>query len=246
MALSKAIKMRLATFLARFGYTIYRLEPDGETIRPAANYMPWRDDAAFLEIYAAVVRNTMVDKYRLYELWTLVKQSQKLTGSLLEVGAWRGGSAGVIAASARANGITSPFYVCDTFTGVVKTSEKDGTYRGGEHSDTSRAIVEELLFQKMHLENVKILEGIFPDQTAKGIENDKFRFCHIDVDSYESARDVLNWVWPRLVVGGIVVYDDYGFRSAVGVTRHVEEQLALDDRIGIYNLNGHAVVIKIK
>jgi O-methyltransferase len=41
------------------------------------------------------------------------------------------------------------------------------------------------------------------------------------------------------------VYDDYGFASCDGVTRAVNEQRSLADRIVFHNLNGHAVVIKL-
>ncbi len=62
---------------------------------------------------------------------------------------------------------------------------------------------------------------------------------------YQSAKDIaLEWIWHKMVPGGIVVYDDYGFPSCVGITRYVEEQTLCGDRILIHNLNGHAVVIK--
>ena len=48
-----------------------------------------------------------------------------------------------------------------------------------------------------------------------------------------------------MVPGGIIVYDDFGFSSADGVTKYVEEQRQFSDRLVIHNLNGHAVVIKL-
>ncbi len=48
-----------------------------------------------------------------------------------------------------------------------------------------------------------------------------------------------------MVPHGIVVYDDYGHFACDGITKHVEEQMELEDRIVLYNLNGHAVVIKL-
>jgi O-methyltransferase len=42
----------------------------------------------------------------------------------------------------------------------------------------------------MNLDNVEILEGVFPDQTGHLVENEEFRFCHIDVDVYQSANDI--------------------------------------------------------
>ncbi|WP_216821081.1 TylF/MycF/NovP-related O-methyltransferase [Singulisphaera sp. GP187] len=210
-----------------------------------SNYTPWNKDPQFQKVLTKISANTLVDKFRLWELWTLVEQSAKLEGSLLEVGAWRGGTAGVIGAKARECGIRDPFYVADTFKGVVKADEQDADYRGGEHSDTTRGIVENLLHRDLDLPGIRILEGIFPDETGHEAQNDRFRFCHIDVDVYQSAKDIGDWIWPRLVIGGIVVYDDYGFKSTPGVTRLVDEQRALSDRIVLHNLNGHAIVIKV-
>ena len=50
--------------------------------------------------------------------------------------------------------------------------------------------------------------------------------------------------WPRLVPGGIVVFDDYGFYACGGVTRMVNDLVDEPDKLVIYNVNGHALVIK--
>ena len=55
----------------------------------------------------------------------------------------------------------------------------------------------------MRLDNIKILCGTFPEQTGHLVEHASFRLCHIDVDVYDSGRDILTWVWPRLARGGI-------------------------------------------
>lgn len=97
----------------------------------------------------------------------------------------------------------------------------------------------------MGLNNVEILEGIFPDQTGRRLEGLQFRFCHIDVDVYQSAKDIVDWIWDKMVPGGIVVYDDYGFDTCDGITQFVEEQMTYTDRLVIHNLNGHAIVFKL-
>lgn len=137
----------------------------------------------FQEALASIKGYTIVDKYRCFELWKLIEQSAKLiSGSIIEIGVWRGGTGALIAKQAKNCGIRDRVFLCDTFTGVVKANEKDPTYKGGEHADTSRQVVDELIFTRMNLDNVEILEGIFPDQTGHGIEDLQFRFCHIDVD----------------------------------------------------------------
>ncbi len=234
----------------RVGYDIHRIEnaTDGalyELVRPSATYSPWNKDETFLETYRVIQSHTLVDKYKCFELWTLVEQSKKLSGSLIEVGVWRGGTGALIAKRSHLSGITDTVYLCDSFSGVVKASDRDSTYKGGEHSDTTRQTAQ-LLLDSLGLTNVTILEGIFPEQTARLIKEDKFRFCHIDVDVYQSAKETFDWIWNKMAIGGIIVFDDYGFKRCDGITQYVEEQIPNPDRITLHNLNGHAVVIRIR
>jgi O-methyltransferase len=91
-----------------------------------------------------------------------------------------------------------------------------------------------------------MLIGAFPDETGSEIAGNRFRLCHIDVDVYESARATLDWVWPRMPAGGVIIFDDYGFLSTSGITRLVNEERGKPDRIIIHNLNGHGLLIKIR
>lgn len=249
------LKKTILHLLNQFGYEILK-SPKAqnsysktrlyEQIFPMANYNPWNKDSLFLESLVEIQGYTLVDKYRCFELWKLVEQSAKLkSGNIIEIGVWRGGTGALIAKQAKNCGIMEKVYLCDTFNGVVKVGSKDTSYKGGEHDDTSSKIVEELVHNIMHLDNVDILEGIFPDQTGHQVENLKFRLCHIDVDVYQSAKDIDSWIWEKMIPGGIIVYDDYGSSSTDGITQFVEEQMNLTDRLIIHNLNGHAIVLKL-
>jgi O-methyltransferase len=231
--------------LRRYRWLVAYGSPSYQRLNPIADYAPWTTDSQFLEIYHTIRPYTLVDMYRCYELWTLVEQSQKLTGSLIEIGVWRGGTGALMAQRAKLSGITDTIYLCDTFRGVVKASAHDPLYKGGEHHDTSIGLVEDLVYNQLNLEHVKILQGMFPEETAKAVDHESFRFCHIDVDVYQSAKDITESLWNKLAVGGMIVYDDYGFFGYAGLTKYVEEQRHARDRLILYNLNGHAVAIKI-
>ena len=215
-----------------------------ERVLPAASYAPWTLDKEFLDVYKQIKTFTLVDKYRCWELWHLVEQSKKINGSLIEIGIWRGGTGALICKQVQFEGMKKKVFLADTFTGVVKAGHKDAGYKGGEHSDTTRQTVE-LLLRELKVNNFHILEGIFPDETGNLIKNERFSFCHIDVDVYESAKDVFDWIWPRMNIGGIVVFDDYGFQGCNGITEFVNGIKHSSDRIMLHNLNGHAVFIKI-
>lgn len=211
-----------------------------------ATYSPWNVDETFSESFEMMKEHTLVDIFRCYELWKLVEQTAKLKeGSIMEVGVWRGGTGALLAKSAAVHGIKDKVYLCDTFTGVVKSGDQDSDYSDGEHSDATRDVVEKLLFDDFKLNNVEILEGIFPEDTAEQIEDLRFRLCHIDVDVYQSSKDTVDWIWDRLVTGGIIVFDDYGYVRTDGITRHVNEMMADRDKLVFYNLNGHAIIVKV-
>jgi O-methyltransferase len=257
MSMLDNIRSAIQGVAGRLGYRIVRLprphaaSPAGglsyEPITPLATYAPWNSDELFLATYHEVSKHTLVDFYRCWELWTLVGQSAKLEGSILEVGVWRGGTGALMAKKAALCGIDYPVYLCDTFRGVVKAGANDTCYEGGEHADTSRRDVEHLVVERLKLDNVRILEGVFPDETARWIEDRHacFRLCHIDVDVYQSAKDIMDWIWGRMAVGGIVVFDDFGFQGCQGITRLVNEQSAERDRLVLHNLNGHALMLKL-
>ncbi|MDR1196390.1 MAG: TylF/MycF family methyltransferase, partial [Endomicrobium sp.] len=208
-------------------------------------YAPWRTDLAFIEVYNQIKNNTLVDIYRCYELWQLVNETSGLEGAIIEIGVWRGGTGALIAKQAELLGITSHVYLCDTFTGVVKAGENDSSYKGGEHSDASKSTVDALI-NKLGLSNTKILVGIFPEDTSEMVADSTFRFCHIDVDVFQSAKDIVEWIWDKLAVGGIIVFDDYGNKNCDGITKFVDQERKKNDRTVIHNLNGHAIIIKTK
>ncbi len=212
--------------------------PDYSDVHPIARYSPWGTDRGFCTIYELVRSNTLVDKYRCYELWRLAKQMERLEGSFIEIGVWKGGTGCLLAAAAQKHTI-----LCDTFRGVVKAGQHDTFYKGGEHSDATEEEVRSLASQLRVLDRIQILRGVFPDDTGSCV-TERIAFCHIDVDVYASARDVFIKIWPLIVSGGVVVFDDYGFQGCEGVTRFVNE-ISPDDSLFIHNLNGHAILVKV-
>lgn len=225
-----------------------RVYPPGYgCLSPASDYRPWTGDADFQRVWLSVRSRTLIDQSRLYELWELLPQVDHIRGDILEVGVWRGGSGALLglraADSVTPSGRERHLFLADTFAGVAKAGKRDPYYIGGEHADTSLDSVAEFL-HSLPLKNVQLLPGIFPDETAHRIADRTFAFCHIDVDVYQSAKDVFEWVWPRVPLGGIVVFDDYGFYGCEGVTALIHELRSRIDGVTVGNLNGHAVIVR--
>ena len=245
------MKQLLRNVLLRAAHkTIRTLSPDEirdygkglshRRLHPNATYSPWDDNPQFLSLYNEIRLHTLVDLYRCYELYTLCAQIQDMPGDLLEVGVWKGGTAKLMRKFVSGG---STLYLADTFSGVVKASEKDSYYKGGEHSDTTEKIVHDLLGADANT-NTVFLKGIFPDDTGGLVRGKSFKFVHIDVDTHDSARDSFFYIWDKMLTGGIVVFDDYGFNGCEGVTLFFNG-LHLENALKLYNINGHGIIIKI-
>lgn len=193
-------------------------------IVPNTTYNPWLENTEFIEIYNLIKDHTLVDVYRCFCLYNSVIQHPHIKGDIVEIGVWRGGTAALLSKALQKISLNEKVYLFDTFKGVVKASQYDTIYRGGEHSDTTPLIVEKLL-KKLNLNNFKIFEGIFPNEInfEKLNLKLKIKLVHIDVDTYQSAKDCFLYVWKYVVRGGIVIFDDYGFYGCEGVTKFVNE-----------------------
>ncbi len=245
---ARAGRRKISALLSAIVRVAYRgrLDPrEHAIIIPESSWSPWRCDPGFTEAFGRIRPYTLVDEMRLYELWSLAGQLRGMTGDVLEVGVWRGGSGCLLGLRCARDQDPATIFLCDTFAGVVHAGSEDPIYSGGEHSDTSVDLVNSLA-QHLGLDNVRLLAGIFPDETGQAIEDRQFKLCHLDVDVYASTKASLEWLWPRLVQGGVVAVDDYGGDGMDGVRRAVDEFACGRECRTLYNLNGHAVIVKTR
>ena len=220
-------------------------EVDGErysVVLPEALFSPWRVDANFRKTYDRIAPYTLVDIYRCYELWQLVDQLAPRGGHILEVGVWRGGQV--------ASWLPWPkllIRVRRSFCAILskelsRRESKMGTRQASWRTHRRKSLRRSS--RNWAFATCRILEGVFPEETAHLIEAGEFGLCHIDVDVYQSARDAAEWVWPRLQVGGVIVFDDYGSAKSGGVARYVDSLAGWNGLIRVHNLNGHGLIIK--
>ncbi len=86
-------------------------------VYPVSTYSPWLSDDDFQSVYRAMRKNTLVDEWRCWELWSLLGELREIPGGVIEVGVWRGGTGALMAARCQELGIDDPIFLCDTWTG---------------------------------------------------------------------------------------------------------------------------------
>jgi len=139
--------------------------------------------------------------YESYQLYAIVNRlCEKRKGNLAEVGVYKGYSAKMICETKGSNSL----YLFDTFSGLPKPTEIDSPYEEGDYSSTEEEVKQCL----NKYENVEITKGIFPFSATERIKSLKFIFVHIDTDLYDSILNSLNFFYPRMEQGGIMMIHD--------------------------------------
>ncbi|EOJ7961109.1 TylF/MycF/NovP-related O-methyltransferase, partial [Campylobacter coli] len=115
-------------------------------------------------------------------------------------------------------------YLFDTFEGFderdLKSETNDVKENGiGHLNDTSIEIV---MNKMLYPKNVIIKKGWFPE-SAVGLDNEKFCFVNIDTDLYDSILSGLEYFYPKMVRGGIILIHDYYSLGYIGVRQAVSE-----------------------
>jgi O-methyltransferase len=179
------------------------------------------DDEKFLTFYRRFMDpenwHSLDRKYTLKELLKLVIH---LNGDAAECGCYKGVSAYLICESLFNTAFN--VHLFDSFEGLPEPKVIDGDYWTRGSLATSEDNVHATLAE---FDNYKVYKGWIPDRFGD-VAGCVFRFVHVDVDLYQPTLDSLNFFYPRLVPGGILLLDDYGFKPCPGAKAAADEFFA--------------------
>ena len=153
-------------------------------------------------------------------------------GNFAEVGVYKGGVAYFLAQHCKIE-----VHLFDTFEGIPNAVEELDNHRNGDFQDTTFFEVDNLL---LSFQNVVFHIGIFPS-TAEDLDFEKFSFVHLDGDTYQTTIDGLNFFFPRMVKGGIIIIDDYNWEPCPGVNKAVDEFNDFNEFHQFFEYKGEAI-----
>lgn len=157
-----------------------------------------------------------------------------LPGDVADLGAWRGGTSLIL----RRLAPNKQLHVFDTWSGTPYDDPLCHHKRGewaAPLEDCRKLVGNGVL--------TNYLEGTFPN-TSAGLEHNDFCFVYVDMDTEQATRDAIEFFWPRLVAGGKLLFDDYGWVPCSGVKKAVDELFAENQRNIIEPYNTCVVVKK--
>ena len=178
-------------------------------------YSPWfAPNSEFAKFIAKVKQSgpLIVSLDRCYMIYQFCKYAIALDGDIVECGTYTGGTAYLLASVMKARVHDNRrLHLFDTFQGMpdIAVPERDA-HAPGDFGDTC------LDYVRRRLQGFPFVEfhpGFIPDTFAEITNLDHFSFIHVDVDIYPTALECCRWFWPRLTRGGVILFDDYGFRS---------------------------------
>jgi predicted O-methyltransferase YrrM len=206
------------------------------------HFSPFLEDPIFTALYEEMVADWFPGKriearWRIWLLVKFVRQCEHLGATAAEFGTYRGGVAFMLL------GMTDieRLYLFDTFAGIPEDNLTDYEVQrkfGGHLSDTSPEYVEQLLTR--WAPRFELCPGdVFATLTQT--ETGPLSFVHMDLNAAAPTGFALEYAYPRLVTGGMMVFDDYGWhkyrdqRTVVDdfFSQHLDEVIALPTGQGL-------------
>lgn len=226
----------LQKILLKLGYRISNIKKENARF-------PGDFNQEHIEIWKKVAPFTMTSKERIFSAIEAAKfiAKNKVDGDIVECGVWKGGSTmAILDALMQAKDTNRNVFLYDTFEGMSEPTEADKTsfdIKAEELLNTNTDKEKNLVWAYSPLEEVKkninatnydvnrihFVKGKVEDTIPQTLPG-PIALLRLDTDWYESTKHELEYLYPLLVRGGILIIDDYGHWQ--GARKAVDEYIA--------------------
>lgn len=182
------------------------------------------------ELYKSIINQgvTMITEERFETILQHKDHVLSLDGDIVECGVWKGGMS--IFLSKIFN--NKNMWVCDSFEGCQDPQNGKYSFPGERHAKGLYAIDLETvknnfkLFGALDEPRVSFLQGYVKDTLEPSIcPIQKISLLRIDVDSYSATLEVLDYLYPKVVPGGLIIFDDSCLNeSKLAITHFIERE----------------------
>jgi len=200
-------------------------DTDGLT---TSNNCDFIKEPRFAKAYAAAAAtNPWPDftlQWRVYIVCWFADHVKGLQGDFVECGVNTGAYSRAVVDYIDFNRLGKKFYLLDTFEGLVASqiSEEEKELGINNYLSSYRNVYEEVKLTFAPFENVELIKGRVPDTLAK-CKAEKLAYLSIDMNVVEPEIAAAHYFWDKLVKGGVLILDDYGF------PQHISQKKAFDE-----------------
>jgi len=166
-------------------------------------------------------RNGLNDDRR-WMVAQLMRLVEAVPGDTAECGVYQGAGSFLIS-TVNANGpMKREHHIFDSFAGLSQPETTDGNH--WTQGDLCCGL-EQVKRALEDFKGVSYYKGWIPERFPE-VADRTFSFVHIDVDLEQPTRDSLEFFYPRMSEGGILVCDDYGYSTCPGATTSIDDYLS--------------------
>lgn len=180
----------------------------------------WHDDEfnAYLDRFH---ERAGFNTQRKWMLWQLLRLVEEVPGDTAECGVYKGASSWLICAATE--GSERTHHLFDSFEGLSEPEASDGTYWRSGNLAASEDLVRRNL--EPFIGRVEFHKGWIPERFPD-VDGKTFAFVHVDVDLRSPTLQSVEFFYPRLAQGGILLCDDYAFATCSGATAAIDAFLS--------------------
>ena len=173
-------------------------------------------------------KNDQVTETETEKILALARDCLKVSGDFVEMGCYKGDTSLLLAGLLVENCVdkaVKKLWIYDSFEGLPEKSGFDESvlgvnFKSGELFVTKREVKERFLRAGLPVPVIK--KAWFSELGAEDLPNE-IAFSFLDGDFYESIRDSLRLVGPRMSDDGAMVVHDYSNPALPGVKKAVDE-----------------------
>lgn len=183
-------------------------------------------------------KNEQVSEKETTRILELARECLDVSGDYVEMGCYRGDTSLLLAEilqgynrDVAVEKLVKKLWIYDSFEGLPGKSANDESvlgvnFKSGELLVTKREVKERFLRAGLPVPVIK--KAWFKDLTSDDLPPE-IAFAFLDGDFYESIRDSLELVVPKMNDKGVIVVHDYTNPALPGVKRAVDELINIDN-----------------
>lgn len=165
---------------------------------------------------------TMITEERFDCILKYVDDISKLKGDVVECGVWRGGMSIFLSKVFPKKKI----WVCDSYEGCQNPTDGKYQFSNESHSLGMYAVsLDEvknnfLKYEALEENRVFFLKGWVRDTLKPEVcPIKKISLLRVDVDSYSATLEVLDYLYDKVVPGGMIIFDDISGQESASAVR---------------------------
>ena len=207
--------------------------------------LPFFEDRRFVELATKHAGLLPIANWH-WNLQTVVwavRQVEALEGDFVELGVFKGHTTLFAAEYVGFRDWPRKWTLYDTFDGIPDDQLDPGWAESNRDAYKGTFSFEEVSARFAHIPNIRVVKGRVPeilDEDPPG----PIAFLHMDLNNATAEIQALDRLYERIVPGGIVVFDDFGWASA---RAQFDAEIAWAERRGVRILplpTGQGLLVK--